>query len=276
MSTRSPRCGDEKETILTEELAELRAAIALEQERLSRHPIFAALQDVDDLRRFMEWHVFAVWDFLSLLKRLQRDLTCLSLPWTPPANPRAARLINEIVLAEESDVMPDGSALSHFELYRAAMAEVGADTGCIDAFLDCLAQGVSLEAAIARASVPAPVASFVRSTLKIALSGDLDQALGSFFHGRENVIPAMFAGLLADWGMTREQAPLFVHYLERHIEVDAEQHGPAAAMLIEEVVGEDEVRQQALLAAALAALKQRAALWDGLLTHLSGQAVAAQ
>lgn len=261
---------------MTEELADLRAAIAGEQDRLSRHPIFAALQDVDDLRRFMEWHVFAVWDFLSLLKRLQRDLTCVTLPWTPPANPRAARLINEIVLGEESDVMPDGRALSHFELYRAAMGEVGADTGCVDAFLDCLAQGVSLEAAIARASVPAPVASFVRSTLKTALSGDLDQALGSFFHGRENVIPAMFAGLLAEWGMSREQAPLFVHYLERHIEVDAGEHGPAAARLIEEVVGEDEPRRHVLLTAALAALKQRAALWDGLLTHLSGQAVAAQ
>jgi hypothetical protein len=261
---------------VTEELADLRAAIAEEQERLSRHPVFAALQSVDDLRRFMEWHVFAVWDFLSLLKRLQRDLTCLTLPWTPPANPRAARLINEIVLGEETDLMPDGRALSHFELYRAAMDEVGADAGCIDAFLECLAQGVSLEAAIARASVPAPVAAFVRATLKTALSGELDQALGSFFHGRENVIPGMFAGLLAQWGVTREQAPLFVHYLERHIEVDSEQHGPAAARLIEEVVGEDPVRQHSLLIAALAALRQRGALWDGLLAHLSGQAAAAQ
>jgi hypothetical protein len=224
----------------------------------------------------MEWHVFAVWDFLSLLKRLQRDLTCIALPWTPPANPRAARLINEIVLGEESDLLPDGRALSHFELYRLAMDEVGADAGCIDSFLDCLGQGVSLEAAIARAGVPAPVASFVRSTLKTALSGDLDQALGSFFHGRENVIPAMFAGLLADWGLGREQAPLFVHYLERHIEIDSEQHGPAAARLIEELVGEDEIRQHALLTAALSALRQRAALWDGLLSHLSGQAAAAQ
>jgi hypothetical protein len=261
---------------VTEELAALRAAIAEEQENLSRHPVFTALQGPDDLRRFMEWHVFAVWDFLSLLKRLQRDLTCLTLPWTPPANPRAARLINEIVLGEESDLLPDGRALSHFELYRQAMDEVGAEAGCIDAFLDCLAQGVSLEAAIARAGVPAPVASFVRATLKTALSGDLDQTLGSFFHGRENVIPAMFTGLLAQWGMTREQAPLFVHYLERHIELDSGEHGPAAAALIEEVVGEDAARQQALLTAALAALKQRAALWDGLLAHLSGQAAAAQ
>ena len=261
---------------MTEELDALRAAIAEEQDRLTRHPVFASLRGVNELRRFMEWHVFAVWDFLSLLKRLQRDLTCITLPWTPPANPRAARLINEIVLGEESDVMPNGSALSHFELYRAAMREVGADTGCIDAFLDCLAQGVSLEAAIARAGVPAPVASFVRSTLKTALSGDLDQALGSFFHGRETVIPAMFSELMAHWGVTREQAPLFVYYLDRHIQVDAQEHGPAAAILIEEVVGDDQVRQQAMLTAALAALKQRAALWDGLLAHLTDHQAAAQ
>jgi hypothetical protein len=261
---------------VTEELDALRAAVAEEQESLSRHPVFASLRGVDELRRFMEWHVFAVWDFLSLLKRLQRDLTGINLPWTPPANPRAARLINEIVLGEESDLMPDGSPLSHFELYLAAMREVGADTGCIDAFLDCLAQGVSLEAAIARASVPAPVASFMRATLKTALSGDLDQALGSFFHGRENVIPAMFSGLLSHWGVTRAQAPLFVYYLDRHIQVDAQEHGPAAAILIEEVVGDDAARQQAMLTAALGALKQRAALWDGLLAHLTDQQAAAQ
>jgi hypothetical protein len=104
----------------------------------------------------------------------------------------------------------------------------------------------------------------------------LEQVLGNFFHGRESVIPAMFSGLLAQWGVTREQAPLFVYYLDRHIEVDAREHGPAAARLVDEVVGEDWPRREAVASAALAALKQRAALWDGLLSHLSGQAAAAQ
>lgn len=261
---------------MTEDLEGLRAAIADEQARLARHPLFAELRTLGDLRRFMEWHVFAVWDFLSLLKRLQRDLTCVSLPWTPPANPRAARLINEIVLGEESDLTPDGGSLSHFELYRTAMIEVGADTGCVDAFLDCLAQGVALEAAIARAGVPAPAATFMRGTLRTAQAGTLDQVLGCFFHGRENVIPRMFAGLLQSWGVTREEAPLFVFYLDRHIALDAEEHGPAAEALIAELVGDDLVRQEALLSSALAALKQRGQLWDGLLSHLSSEAEAAQ
>ena len=254
----------------------LRASIAEEQARLSRHPLFAALRTVEDLRCFMEWHVFAVWDFVTLLKRLQRDLTCVALPWTPPTNPRAARLINEIVLSEESDLLPGGGTLSHFELYRRAMREIGADTARIDAFLDYLAQGISLEAALARAGVPAPVAAFVRATLKTALSGDLDQALGSFFHGRESVIPQMFSGLLKSWGLNRKKAPLFVHYLDRHIEVDAREHGPAAQALIEEVAGGDPARQEALLTAALAGLRQRTVLWDGLLAHLSSEACAAQ
>lgn len=261
---------------MTEDLEALRAAIGAEQDRLARHPLFAELRSLDDLRAFMEWHIFAVWDFLSLLKRLQRDLTCVTLPWTPPANPRAARLINEIVLGEESDLTPDGGALSHFELYLAAMREIGADTGRIDAFLGCLSQGVALEAAIARSGVPAAVAAFLRATLRTAQSGSLEQVLGSFFHGRENVIPRMFQGLLANWGITREAAPLFVYYLERHIALDSEGHGPAAQALVAAMVGDDPAREEAMLSAALSALKQRGQLWDGLLTQLSAEAQAAQ
>jgi hypothetical protein len=244
-------------------LESLRAEIIVAHRQLTRHPVFSAIADLDDLRQFMEWHAFAVWDFMTLLKRLQRDLTGVSLPWTPPANPRAARLINEIVLAEESDLLPDGGALSHFELYLAAMREIGAETAQIESFVEQLKNGISLEAALARAGLAAPVAAFVRSTLQTAMNGEIEQVLGSFFFGRENVIPAMFQGLLQSWKLDPQAAPQFVHYLSRHIEIDQE-HGKMTEAIIEEIVGDDPKRQEGLLNSALAALRQRHALWNAL------------
>ncbi len=254
---------------MTPSIERLRADIDAVHHRLTRHPVFAALRGPDDLRRFMEWHVFAVWDFVSLLKRLQRDLTGISLPWIPAVNPRAARLINEIVLGEETDLLPDGTPISHFQLYLGAMDEVGADRAQIDAFVAALGQGIALEAALARAGLAPAVAAFVRATLNTALQGDLEQVLGSFFYGRENVIPAMFTGLLSDWQISPASAPLFVHYLERHIDVDREGHGPATALIIEEMIGPDEKKQEAVLTSALSALRQREQLWTALQLRLT-------
>ncbi len=90
-------------------LGSLRAA-------LLDHPLYADVASIADLRRFMEDHVFAVWDFMSLLKRLQQDVTCTRVPWFPANNARAARLINDIVIGEETDVDPDGTYVSHLDL----------------------------------------------------------------------------------------------------------------------------------------------------------------
>ena len=57
------------------------------------HSLNRALETPADLRCFMEYHVFAVYDFMSLIKRLQKDLTCLDIPCClPTANTLASSM----------------------------------------------------------------------------------------------------------------------------------------------------------------------------------------
>jgi hypothetical protein len=255
------------ESAMIEVEAPLDTAVQQAKSALETHPVFARITSVSALRAFMQVHVYAVWDFMSLAKRLQRDYTCLELPWMPPADIKAARLLNEIILGEESDVGPDGTPASHLELYLGAMAEVGASTVQFEDFLGCLRAGASPESALKRANVPHCAVDFVRHTLQVALYGSTITVLANFFHGRENIIPGMFRGLLRDWGIARTAAPRFAYYLDRHIELDGDSHGPAAASIIERALQRDPAQRTVARAAALAALEARRQLWDGTL-HL--------
>lgn len=247
-------------TTLDQQFSEIKA----KQNALASHPVFSSIKTIEDLRLFMSWHVFAVWDFMSLLKHLQRKLTCVDLPWVPPANPVAARLINEIVLGEECDDMPGGGHLSHYEMYLQAMKEIGASTEQIENFIQRIRSGISVEAGLKAVDADPVVRRFVTSTINAASKGNVHQVLGSFFFGRENVIPSMFRSLLAQWQMDEKDAPMFVYYLNRHIELDGDSHGPAAWKIINELAGGDPVAIGQIKSAADEAINARLALWDGL------------
>ncbi|WP_263265134.1 DUF3050 domain-containing protein [Pseudomonas sp. RIT-PI-S] len=242
----------------------------LEQRKdvLGRHPIFAEITTLADLRLFMQTHVYAVWDFMSLTKRLQIELTSVSLPWLPPAQPDSARLINEIVLGEESDLRLSGGHYSHFELYLDAMREVGADTAPVETFIALQRQGVNYQAALMKVGADEAAVHFVGHTLEIARQAPAHQVAAAFLHGRESVIPGMFQQLLDDLGVAHEQAPTFRYYLQRHIEVDSDDHGPAAEQLLHRLTGDDQVMRREVLEAAIAAVESRLALWDRLRASL--------
>jgi hypothetical protein len=244
-------------------------ALTAKQKILEAHPVFSAIRNIESLRLFMSWHVFAVWDFMCLVKRLQRDLTSIQPVWLPPESSLASRLINEIVLAEESDNMPDGSCKSHFELYLLAMHEVGADTGQIEQFISLLRRGESVESALERARASHPIQHFVNSTMRTATDGNVYQVLGSFFFGREHVIPEMFRSLLENWRMDETDAPMFVYYLKRHIELDGEDHGPAAASIINDLTQDNEHALRQLEHSAADAIDARIRLWDSLLEAMT-------
>ncbi len=251
----------------------LQARIAPLQARLARHPLYASIRTPEHLRLFMESHVFAVWDFMSLLKALQARLTCVSIPWSPTPLPESRRFINEIVLGEESDVYPDasgGRAISHFELYLEAMDEFAADTTPIR---DLLAHptvngSTSVHAFRTPPAAPAEARAFVGDTFELIRSASLPALAAAFTFGREDLIPGVFRALVRELDARSGALSKFVWYLERHIEVDGEDHGPLSLRMIADLCGEDEALWDAAAQAAEDAIRARLALWDGILTRI--------
>src|SRR5262249_45078920 len=194
----------------------LRQAIAPAREKLLAHPIYQQVNNLPRLRRFMQTHVFAVWDFMCLLKRLQRDLTSTSRIWLPPSRPSLARFINGVVLGEESDVDPDGRAASHLDIYLTAMDEVGASTASFRRFLAALGDGASVEVALDEGAAPAAARAFVGRTMEVVDRGRTVEVLASFLFGREDLNPEMFGRLLPRWEQVRV-ARRFAYYVQRHI-----------------------------------------------------------
>ncbi len=242
-------------------------------ERLTRHPVFSRLTNLPALQVFMEHHVYAVWDFMCLLKGLQRELTCVQSPWLPPADRSASRLVNEIVLTEESDDDGSGGFCSHFELYRAAMLEAGASTRSIDPFLAQLCVGASVSEALQTAEAPLPARAFVASTMRVVDERRAPNLAAAFFYGREQLIPDMFRALMADLpDSARAQTHTFRRYLDRHIEVDGDKHGPAAGRLLTRLCGDNEVAWEEALGTAVRCLEARVALWDGALRAIETRA----
>jgi hypothetical protein len=235
------------------------------RQQLLNNSLYQRLETLADLRRFMEHHVFAVWDFMSLLKALQRDLTCVVVPWVPTANPATRRLINEIVLGEESDVDPEGQPISHFELYVRAMEECGANTAPIRRLIAAIAAGRTVNQALAEAQAPASVREFVETTFAIIHSGQPHAVAAAFTFGREDLIPALFRQLVEE---LRDRFPgqldTFVYYLDRHIELDEEVHAPLAEQMVRELCADDPAHWQECQQVALRCLEARIVLWDGI------------
>ena len=227
-----------------------------QQKKLATHPVYRSFDNLDSIRHFMSYHVFAVWDFMSLLKSLQRHITCVSLPWKPSPYPsEMVRLINQIVMGEESDITFHGEAISHFELYLRAMKEVGASTANIEKFL----KNYDLNL------IPEGARDFVKYNLDLAENGHVVEVAANFFYGREKLIPEMFQSIVDTLRKEQVKAPTFVYYLERHIEVDSGEHGPLALKCLDYLSADNEELKNRALMAGQKALEMRQALWDTVL-----------
>ncbi|MHA8072071.1 DUF3050 domain-containing protein [Aquirufa ecclesiirivi] len=245
------------------QLLRLTSELEGERNKLLSHPIYAKINDLAGLQKFTQIHVFAVWDFMSLLKSLQIGLTSVQLPWIPVGSADTRYLINEIVLGEESDVDEQGNRISHFELYQKAMIQMGASTEAIDLLIKKVREGTKIQDAIREIGLHPHVQSFLEYTFDIALHAPIHVKAGVFTFGREDLIPSMFHQLLERlYTEVPEQVSTFRYYIERHIEVDGDHHSHLAMDMVNQLCGNDENKWEEVLQASKKALEMRYLLWD--------------
>jgi hypothetical protein len=232
---------------------------------LLKHPVYGMIESLSALRIFMEHHVFAVWDFMSLLKALQKSETSVEVPWRPKANRMVSRFINEIVLGEESDDNGFGGYVSHFEMYRTAMSECGASTFMIDCLLEDLGESIDISQALINCGAAPSVVEFVETTWSFLRSNSSHRIAAAFTLGREDVIPEMFRNCVASLArQPGSNLSTLRYYLARHIELDEDRHAPMAIKVIHELCGNDLKRWREATQAAATALRARISLWDGI------------
>jgi hypothetical protein len=235
------------------------------REKLLNHPVYDNLVSTQALHQFMSLHVYAVWDFMSLLKSLQQGLTCVGSPWLPPTDRIAARMINEIVLGEESDLDPEGNPASHFELYIQSMQELGSDPSPVLNMIDALHAGHDRERACSLCDVPQAAQEFMNLTFQIVDQGDLPAIASAFTLGRENLIPGIFRGIVEALQERGEIAGgRFLYYLDRHISLDEDEHGPLAFGILKRLCGDDPQKWESAKRAALESLEARLRLWNAI------------
>ena len=237
--------------------------------RITEHALYRNIKTIEDLQVFAAHHVFAVWDFMSLLKSLQQQLTCIGVPWRPVGNASTRFLINEIVTGEESDVDPHGNRCSHFELYLAAMKEMGANTAVIEQLLHLLSQNVPVREAFRQLELPSSIIEFCNFTFDVIEHAPAHVQAAVFTYGREDLIPDMFHELVQQH---KQQHPdklnTFTYYLERHIEVDGDHHSHLAKEMVTHLCGADESKWEEARLFAERSLEMRYRLWEGVLSQL--------
>lgn len=251
-------------------LQQLQQEIKPLREKLVHHPVYASIQSIEDLQSFMEHHVYAVWDFMSLLKALQIKLTSVQIPWVPVGNANTRYLINEIVTGEESDVDNFGKRMSHFELYLKAMKQAGAEIASVEHLIHDVQTGKDLSEVLTASHIPESATKFLENTFNVIETGKAHLMAAVFTFGREDLIPDMFISFINELKKEfPDKVDIFQYYIERHIEVDGDHHSALALEMTESLCGDDPQKWKDATTFVKKALQSRIDLWDAIYSNIN-------
>ena len=236
------------------------------RDKLLNHRLYSNIERIEDLQIFTENHIYAVWDFMSLLKALQIKLTCTRTPWVPNNNSQTAYLINEIVLAEETDVNQLGERKSHYELYIDAMIDIGAKIEFPTKNISEIASSKNVFASIDNLELHKNIKEFLRFTFSVIEEGKPHKIAAIFTFGRENLIPNMFNEILREFEKNIKDKDIskLIYYFERHIELDEDEHGPMALEMVSMLAENDQKKWDEIEKISIEALEKRILLWDAI------------
>ena len=236
------------------------------RDKLLNHRLYSNIERIEDLQIFTENHIYAVWDFMSLLKALQIKLTCTKTPWVPNNNSQTAYLINEIVLAEETDVNQLGERKSHYELYIDAMIDIGAKIEFPTKNINEIASSKNVFASIDNLVLHKNIKEFLRFTFSVIEEGKPHKIAAIFTFGRENLIPNMFNEILREFEKNIKDKDIskLIYYFERHIELDEDEHGPMALEMVSMLAENDQKKWDEIEKISIEALEKRILLWDAI------------
>ena len=240
---------------------------------LNSHELFISCEKFSqqELKIFMEYHVFAVWDFMSIVKSLQNHICPSGSPWLPNEYTKngIAHLINEIIFSEESDFDNKGNYYSHFDLYLLAMKDVGADTEKILKFINNFKNGDTIFPIECSQDYPLESINFINNTFRCIKTNKVANIAAIFTYGRETTIPSMFKQILEKIDNDNILYNKLRLYINRHIEIDSSRHGPLSMQLFKYVCKNDQQIYDEAIGYALEAIKKRISLWDGVLKKIN-------
>ena len=246
---------------ITDKLSNLR-------NQLRFHQLYKSLKSINDIKIFMENHVFAVWDFMSILKALQIRLTNVCVPWIPNNNPVLTRFINEIVLGEESDLNELNEPKSHFEMYMESMDQIRAKNSEIKFLIMQIKSEKEIIESIDKMKIDDAVKKFIKFSFEIIKTEKIHCMASAFTFGREDIIPDMFLEIIKTIDPKNKKYNKLKYYLERHIEIDGELHGPLSQQMIIELCGNSPRKWSETLTVAEKCLQNRIKLWDTILKQI--------